>query len=315
MDIQPIIGFIGQGFIGKSYADDFESRGFLVIRYGLQTEYVGNKDAIATCDIVFVAVNAGTVPTGEQHPDGHPKVRYDDSNVRSVIALTRPGAIVVVKSTLPPGMTKVLQDEYPDRVVLHSPEFLLETTAAKDASSPERNIIGMPVDDDVHRDAARLVMSLLPKAPFELITDSINAESIKYGGNAFLFLKIVFANIFFDLVERHGGDWEVVRAAIGADPRVGPSHMDLRLNTHIHGIDDPKGIYRRRGAGRSCFIKDWAAFTEMYAETLPQEEAAIGALRGLAQKNAELLRDFDRYVNLLEGVYGPDFGKRNSRES
>lgn len=308
MDTQPIIGFIGQGFIGKSYADDFEARGFSVVRYGLQPEYVGNKEAITTCDVVFVAVNAATIPTGETYADGYPKVRYDDSNVRSVIALTRPGSTVVIKSTLPFGMTKSLQEQYSDRTILHSPEFLLETTAAKDATRPERNIIGMPVDDDAHRDAARLVMSLLPNAPFSLITDSVNAEAIKYGGNAFLFLKIVFANIFFDLVEKHGGDWEVVRTAIGADPRVGPSHMDLRLNTQIHGTEDPKGLYRRRGAGRSCFIKDWAALTEMYTESFPDEEATVATLRGLAEKNATLLREYNRYTDLLDGVYGNEFG-------
>lgn len=292
------IGFIGQGFIGKAYADDFEQRGYSVVRYGLQSEYAGNKDKIAECAIVFIAVNAATVPSGSLRNDGHPGVRYDDSNVRSTPALARPGAIVVIKSTLPPGMTRSIQAQYPDRIILHSPEFLLETTAAKDASSPERNIIGMPIDDNEHRAAAEKVMSLLPKAPYELITSSGNAELIKYGNNAFLFTKIVFANIFFQLAEKHVADWEVVREAIGKDPRIGPSHMDLHLK------DQPEGVYRRRGAGRSCFIKDWAELSEMYAAAFPHDKYAIQALRGFEYKNAELLREFDRYVDLVEGVYG-----------
>jgi UDPglucose 6-dehydrogenase len=298
------IGFIGQGFIGKSYADDFEKRGYAVVRYGLQPEYVGNKEKIAECDVVFIAVNAATVPAGTKRDDGHPAVKYDDTNVRSTPALTKPGAIVVIKSTLPPGMTKSIQEQYPDRIILHSPEFLLETTAAKDASSPERNIIGIPVDDEVHRSAAEKVMAMLPKAPYELITPSINAELIKYGGNAFLFAKIVFANMFFQLAEKNGGDWEVVRTAIGNDPRIGPSHMDLHLK------DDPANVFHRRGAGRSCFIKDWAAFSEMFAATFPEDTSTIQALRGFEYKNAELLREFDRYVDLLEGVYGPGMGKK-----
>ena len=305
------IGFIGQGFIGKSYADDFEERGYSVVRYGLQPEYVGNKDKLVECDVVFVAVNANTIPTGEVHEDGYPKVRYDDSNVRSVIALTKPGAVVVVKSTLPPGMTKELQEQYPDRIVLHSPEFLLETTAAKDASSPERNIVGIPKDTPEHRAAAEQLLAMLPKAPFERITDSSSAEFIKYGGNAFLNLKIVFANMFFELANAHGADWEQVREAIGADPRIGPSHMDLRLNTNIHGVEDPKGVYRRRGAGRSCFIKDWAILTELYADHFPEDTHTVSALRGFARKNAELLREYDRYVDLLEGVYGPGMGEKH----
>ncbi len=298
------IGFIGQGFIGKSYADDFEKRGYAVVRYGLQSEYVGNKDKIAECDVVFIAVNAATIPAGTVRDDGRPAVKYDDSNVRSTPALTKPGAIVVIKSTLPPGMTKSIQEQYPDRIILHRPEFLLETTATKDASSPERNVIGMPVDDDVHRAAAEQIMAMLPKAPYQLITSSTNAECIKYGGNAFLFVKILFANKFFQLVEKNGGDWEVIREAIGNDPRIGPSHMDLHLK------DDPEGVYRRRGAGRSCFIKDWAMFSEMFAEAFPEDKNTIQALRGFEYKNAELLREFDRYVDLLEGVYGPGAGEK-----
>ncbi len=297
---QPTIGFIGQGFIGKAYADDFEARGHRVVRYGLQPEYVGNKDAIQTCDIVFVAVNAATVPSGELRDDGHPAVRYDDSNVRSVIALTKPGAIVVVKSTLPPGMTASLHEQYTDRIVMHSPEFLLETTAATDATHPERNIVGIPVDSPEYRDAAQRVLEVLPKAPVEIITGAENAELIKYGSNAYLYLKIVFSNIFFQLVEKHGADWEVVRAGIAADPRIGPSHMDLHLK------DDPAGTYRRRGAGRSCFIKDWAELSEMFAKEFPDDANAIQALRGLEYKNVELLKEFDRYMNLVEGVYGKD---------
>ena len=304
MQDTPRIGFIGQGFIGKAYADDFEKRGYETVRYGLQSEYAGNKEKISECDIVFIAVNAATVPSGAVRDDGHPGVRYDDSNVRSTPALTRPGAIVVIKSTLPPGMTRSIQEQYPDRIILHSPEFLLETTAAKDASSPERNIVGMPADDQAHRTAAELVLSLLPKAPYELITSSQNAELIKYGNNSFLFTKIVFANIFFRLAEKNDADWEVVREAIGKDPRIGPSHMDLHLK------DDPEGVYRRRGAGRSCFIKDWAELSELFAKEFPEDKNAIQALRGFEYKNAELLREFDRYTNLLEGVYGSGAGEK-----
>lgn len=298
------IGFIGQGFIGKNYADDFERRGYEVVRYGLEPAYAGNKEKIKECDIVFIAVPAPTVPSGEKRDDGRPKVRFDDSNVREALELPKSGAIVVIKSTVPPGTTEAFQQAHPEQILLHSPEFLLETTAAKDASHPERSIVGMPVDDEAHRAAAKQVLGALPKAPYELITSSLNAELIKYGSNAYLFTKIVFSNIFFQLVEKRGGDWEVVREAIGKDPRIGPSHMDLHLK------DDPAGVYRRRGAGRSCFIKDWAELSELYADAFPGDTNAIAALRGLEYKNAELLREFDRYIALLEGVYGPDAGKR-----
>jgi len=40
------IGFIGQGFIGKNYADDFENRGYEVVRYAREDKYAGSKDEI-----------------------------------------------------------------------------------------------------------------------------------------------------------------------------------------------------------------------------------------------------------------------------
>jgi len=58
------IGFIGQGWIGKNYADDFEKRGYEIVRYALESPYIDNKEKIKECDIVFIAV-----PT-PQHSQG-----------------------------------------------------------------------------------------------------------------------------------------------------------------------------------------------------------------------------------------------------
>ena len=104
---KPTIGFIGQGFIGKNYADDFERRGYEVTRYALEEPFVQNKDKIVLCDIVFIAVPTPTTPKG-----------YDDSIVRSAVALTRPGASVVIKSTMLPGTTESIQKEYPNHTSL-----------------------------------------------------------------------------------------------------------------------------------------------------------------------------------------------------
>ena len=74
------IGFIGQGWIGKNYADDFEARGYMVVRYGQEPEYAGNKEKIAECDIVFIAVPTPTTPHG-----------FDDSILREVLVLIGKG--------------------------------------------------------------------------------------------------------------------------------------------------------------------------------------------------------------------------------
>ena len=73
---KPLIGFIGQGYVGKNYGDDFEWRGFKVVRYSLEKPYIENKDKIKECDIVFVAVWTPTTPKG-----------FDLSIVESVLPL------------------------------------------------------------------------------------------------------------------------------------------------------------------------------------------------------------------------------------
>src|SRR3989344_2531971 len=229
---QPTIGFIGQGFIGKAYADDFERRGFTVVRYALEEPYRNNGEALKDCHIVFVAVPTPTTPTG-----------FDYSIVKAVIEHVPPAAIAVIKSTLACGTTETLQEAYPDRIVLHSPEFLREVTAAHDAANPERNIIGMPKDTDSHRAAAKKVLEVLPKAPYELICTSREAEYIKVAGNAYLFLKVVFANLMYDATREEGCDWEIIRQALGADPRIGPSHLGV-----LHASGHP-GAKPGRGAG------------------------------------------------------------------
>jgi len=264
--------------------------------------YIANKDRIKEVDIVFIAVPAPTVPSGKLRDDGHPEVQFDGSIVQEAINLAREGAIVVIKSTVVPGTTEQLQAQHPNKIILHSPEFLKETTAAHDAQYPERNIIGIPKDTPEYHAAAEQVMATLPEAPYKLICGARTAELIKYGSNAFLFVKIVFANIFYEFAQENGVDWEVLRQAIGADPRIGPGHLDLHLT------DDPPGVFKRRGAGRSCFIKDFAELSELYAKTFPKDIDGIMALRGFEYKNSEFLRAADRYIHLLEGVYGPGAG-------
>jgi UDPglucose 6-dehydrogenase len=281
------IGFIGQGFIGKNYADDFERRGFSVVRYALEEQYRTNKEKIAECDIVFVAVPTPTTHEG-----------FDGSIVHSVLSLVGKGRIALIKSTTLPGTIKKLQQEFPDIFVLHSPEFLAEKTAAHDAAEPNRNIIGTPVSSDVYKDKANSVLSVLPLAPYVLVADSTETELIKYAGNVFLYFKILYANYLYDVSQSLGIDYEVVRGAVGADPRIGSSHLGV-VDRSGHA-----GSIEGRGAGGHCFIKDFVALRMVYEKSTPEDTEGINLLHALERKNAALLRNSGKDIDLLEGVYG-----------
>lgn len=291
------IGFIGQGFIGKNYADDLERRGISVIRYALEEPYRKNKDKIKECDIVFIAVPTPTTPKG-----------FDYSIVRQAVGLVEKGKVAVVKSTLSPGTTEKIQKEYPETIVMHSPEFLREATAAFDAARPDRNIIGLAIDTPENRMHARDVLSVLPSAPFELIATSREAELIKYAGNAWLFIKVVYANILYDLSQHLNINYQSVREGLAADPRVGRSHLDP-----IHVSGHP-GAHLGRGAGGHCFIKDFAALRMEYEHSVPGDKMGIAVLRALEDKNVQLLLDSEKDLDLLKGVYGDDVEGRRSQK-
>ena len=282
----PVIGFIGQGFIGANSADDFEARGYACVRYGLEPEYLSNKERIAACDIVFIAVPTPTTPDG-----------FDASIVRSVLPLVGPGKIAVIKSTLVPGTTDMLQAEFPELILMNSPEFLRESSAAYDAAHPDRNIIGIPEDTEAYRTAAAAVLSVLPDATYSRVMSARAAELTKYAGNVFLTLKVVYANMLYDLAEALDVPYEDVKDALAADPRIGPSHL---APVQPSGHTDVPG----RGAGGHCFIKDLEAFRQLYATRAGDEEGK-DLLQAFVRKNNALLTASGKDLDLLAGVYGP----------
>src|ERR1700734_3529644 len=158
---KPLIGFIGQGWIGKAYADNFEERGYEVVRYSLEKPWVKNKDKIKECDIVFIAVWTPTVP-GKKSRAGELSVEFDISVVESVLPLVGKGKIAVIKSTILPGTTTELQKKFPDIVVLYGPEFLSVSSHVHDAAHPFANLVGMSIEDSKHYLAAERVMRTLP---------------------------------------------------------------------------------------------------------------------------------------------------------
>lgn len=278
--MQTNIGFIGQGWIGKHYADDFESRAYSVVRYSLEEPYIQNKDQIKECRIVFIAVPTPTTAKG-----------FSYEPVINALKNVADGSTVVIKSTILPGTTQNLQAQFPKLFIFHSPEFLREATAAYDASFPDRNIIGFPTDNAEYRKRAKEVMAILPKANYEQIMPVLDAEMVKYVGNCFLYSKVVMMNTFHDMVTAAGANWSVVREAMVKDPRIGDSHTEP---VHDSG----------RGAGGHCFIKDFEAFRTFYSQKIGKD-LGYEMLTKMVEYNNHLLIGSGKNLDLLEGVYGP----------
>lgn len=280
------IGFIGQGFIGKHMADDFVERGYDVVRYALEEPYIQNRDLIATCDIVFIAVPTPTNSRG-----------FDATALERVLLLVGDEKIAVIKSTISPGSTRRFQDVHAKKIILHSPEFLREKHAASDTRRPARNIVGVPYTEARYEEAAALVMSVLPNAPYNKICNAAEAELTKYGGNCFLALKVVYMNLLYDMAQAVGADYAVIAESMAADARIGASHMQVVDSSgHVGAISG-------RGAGGHCFPKDLAALRMAYAQLVPEDVSGYALLRSVEKKNVALLRKSHKDLDLLFDIY------------
>lgn len=277
---KPLIGFIGQGWIGRAYADNYEERGYHVVRYSLEKPWVKNKDKIQECDIVFIAVWTPTTPEG-----------FDISVVESVLPLVGKGKIAVLKSTILPGTTQMLQKKFPEIVLLYGPEFLSIASHIHDAAHPFANLVGMPVDDAKHYLAAEKVMKTLPRAPYSSICKSVEAEIFKYTHNASGYTQVILFNLMYDLAQKLGANWDVVHKAVLADPLI-----SNRYGNPVHKSG--------RGAGGGCFIKDVAALRRHYKKHVPHDKVGLKVWEAMEAKNIDLLTSTNKDLDLLEGVYG-----------
>ncbi len=233
------IGIIGVGMVGGALKRYFEEmrgyeRGVNLFLYDLDPRK-GYQDDVNRSGVIFVAV-----PT-PRSADGGAEL---DAVILTLEKMSG-SKIAVLKSTIPPGTTEMLQKRFPRHRLLFNPEFLTEARAWENMTHPDRQLVGWT---SASRAVAREVLSLLPSA--SLIAPSENfeltateAEIIKYAANCFLTRKVTFANALHDLAMHHGVRYEHIRKAVGADLRIGASHLDV----HHDGY---------RGYGGYCFVKD-----------------------------------------------------------
>jgi UDPglucose 6-dehydrogenase len=188
---------------------------------------------LADPDLVFVCV-----PTPSDS-DGSADLSAVDAAVDRLASVLRPGAVLAVKSTVPVGTTRRIAQRLrcTSIRVVSNPEFLREGHAIYDFRQPDRVIIG--VDDDTAADV--LIAAYGTGAP-TLMMSPESAELAKYASNAFLAVKISYANSLARLCARVGADIEDVTRCMGADVRIG-QHF-LRPGP---------------GWGGSCLPKDTAA--------------------------------------------------------
>jgi UDPglucose 6-dehydrogenase len=237
-------------------------------------------------DAELILVCVGT-PIG---PDG----RSDLSQLRGALetaAATLPGTPVVIRSTLAPGGTAIAVGWAggSTRSLVTNPEFLRQGSAIADFLAPSRIVVGRFADADPR--LVDMVVGLYDRldAPV-LVVDPPAAELIKNGSNAFLAMKLSFANEMAALSEAYGTDVAQVLAGITADPRIGTTYMGPSFG--FGGSCLPKELRALEAAGRDRGIQLHVATAAADANGAQQERfaARIAAdLGGVAGRRIGLL--------------------------
>jgi UDPglucose 6-dehydrogenase len=209
------------------------------------------EESIPKSNMVFSCV--GTPDNG----DGSSNLTYVLDAAKSTAAQLTTSIIYIQKSTVPVGTGKKVQAIFSEagKTVRYvsNPEFLREGTALTDTLYFDRVVAGGENTDAVQRvldvyrqlEQHREKIARLASIPLKhhtghyIATALASAELIKVSSNAFLALKISFANSIAKLADQVDADVVEVMDAVGADKRIGRAF----LNTG-------------RGYGGGCFPKD-----------------------------------------------------------
>ncbi len=240
--IVPInLGIIGYGFVGQAVANGFNiaSGGRDSISYYDKfKESTPLEEVVRKSDFIFICL-----PTPMKEDESGIDLKIINETVPEVAKLTKgTDKIIIVKSTVTPGTTARLEKENPGSHFAFNPEFLTEANYLEDFLNADRTVIGTN-SDFVSRTVSIIYRQRFPQTQI-FQTDPTTAELVKYYANAYLSMKVTFANFFYDYCQKIGVKYEEVKRMAAADPRIVDKHLEVTT---------------QRGFGGKCFPKDLVA--------------------------------------------------------
>lgn len=268
------LGIIGNGFVGSAIMHGFILHVDDIMIYDKDKKRSTHsmKDLVSKSDVIFICVPTPMFESGE----------CDLSIVNSVVSELAEyecidSKVVVIKSTVVPGTTEKLANNYPNMNFVFNPEFLTERKARLDFINASRIVLGSnkAIANSKVEDLYRI------RFPYTKIikTDLGTAQLIKYMANCFFATKVSFMNEMHQICKAIDGDWDKALEGFISDGRIGNSHVD------VPGHDGDFGF------GGKCFPKDLNAMIKR-AEALG---VSPDVMKGAWEKNKQVRKDLDWY--------------------
>jgi len=258
------LGVIGHGYVGESQSFAF-SPSFDVRVYDKDSlKSTHSLNEVLDSDFIFVCVPTPMKKDGSQ----------DLSFVESFFKTAKVGPIYIIKSTVIPGTTNLLNEKFKNLKIIFSPEFLTERTAKLDILTQTRIILG---GDKNLTSKVRKIYDIRFKNKTIIETDSLTAEYVKYMNNTFFASKVSIMNEFYRLANHLGVDWETALYGFVSDQRIGDSHLN---------VPGPDG---KLGFGGTCFPKDINAFISF----AKKNNVNVNVLEGAWKTNLEVRPERD----------------------
>jgi len=210
------------------------------------TELLGESgDISATSDYRYAVENSDmtfiVVPTPSQE-DGSFSTKYVEAAAEQIATALKDKSgfpVVVLTSTVLPGATEGVIKPVLEKVsgkkcgldfgLCYSPEFIALGSVIRDFLNPDVILIGES-DKRSGELLSEVYKTVCENDPPIVRTTIHNAELAKISLNAFVTMKISFANTLAELCERiPGGDVEAVSRLLGFDSRIGRKYLSGAL--------------------------------------------------------------------------------------